>query len=208
MTAVAKPRILIVEDEAIVAYDLQARLKSFDYEVPAIADSGEQALKMAAENPPDLVLMDIKLRGDLDGVQAAEKLRNQNGVPVVFLTASADEETVRKAKHAEPLAYLLKPYQERELKISIEIALYKARMEREREDLTRKLEQALAEAKVLRGLIPICAWCRKIRNDEGFWLSVEASGKSGGRSLLPRHMSGMSRPDGGNVGRQADRKQT
>jgi len=95
-------------------------------------------------------------------------------VPVVFLTASADEETVRKAKHAEPLAYLLKPYQERDLKISIEIALYKAKMEREREDLTRKLEQALAEAKVLRGLIPICAWCRKIRNDEGFWLSVEA----------------------------------
>lgn len=173
ITAEAKPRILIVEDEAIVAWDLQSRLESFDYEVPAIAHSGEQALKLAAEHPPDLVLMDIKLRGEMTGVEAAEKLRCQSGTPVVFLTASADNEIVQQAKQAEPLGYLLKPYQERDLRIAMEIALYKARMEREREELIRQLEQALAEARILRGLIPICAWCRKIRNDEGYWLSVE-----------------------------------
>ncbi len=169
----ARPRILVVEDEAIVACDIQACLESFHYAVPGIACSGEEALQLATETSPDLVLMDIKLKGSLNGVEAAETLRQDLGIPVVFLTANSEEEMVNRAKTTEPLAYVLKPYHERELRIAIEVALYKAKMERDRERLMRQLEQALAEAKVLRGLIPICAWCRKIRTDEGFWLSVE-----------------------------------
>jgi len=172
-TATPIPRILIVEDEAIVACDIQARLESFHYNVPGMAASGEEALQLASETWPDLVLMDIKLKGDLDGVQVADTLRRRHGIPVVFLTANSDEEMLQRAKQTEPLNYILKPYHEKELRIAIEFALYKAKMERERGQLTRQLEEALAEAKILRGLIPICAWCRKIRTDQGFWLSVE-----------------------------------
>ena len=168
-----KPRILIVEDEAIVACDIQAQLESFRYEVPAIAASGDEALHLAAETVPDLVLMDIKLKGDLNGVQVADILRRKHGIQLVFLTANSEEEMLQRAKLTEPLNYVLKPYHEKELRIAVEFALYRAKMDWEREQLTRQLEQALAEAKTLRGLIPICAWCRKIRTDDGFWLSVE-----------------------------------
>jgi len=169
----ASTRILIVEDEAIVACDLQSRLESFGYEVVGIAVSGEQAIRLAAETSPDLVLMDIQLRGQWDGIQVAEKLRAQERVGIIFLSAHSTDDMLTRAKLTEPLAYLLKPYQERELKIAIDVALYKRRTERVREELIRQLEKALAEVKTLRGLIPICAWCRKLRSDDGFWLSVE-----------------------------------
>ncbi len=169
-----RPRILLVEDEAIVACDIQAQLEACRFEVPATADSGEQALRLASETSPDLVLMDIKLKGDLDGVQVADIIRRQYHIPIVFLTANSEEEMLQRAKLTEPLAYVLKPYSEKELRIAVEFALYRGRMEREREVLTQQLEQALAEAKILRGLIPFCAWCRKIRTDRGEWLTVEA----------------------------------
>ncbi len=165
-------RILIVEDEAIVACDIQAQLESFHYQVPAMAGCGEEALRLVDEIGPDLVLMDIKLNGELNGVQVAEILRRRQGIPVVFLTANSEEEMLQRAKLTEPFNYILKPYHEKELRIAIEFALYRAKMEREREQQTRQLEQALAEARILRGLIPICAWCHKIRSDKGFWLSV------------------------------------
>ncbi len=169
----ARTRILIVEDEAIVACDLQSRLESFGYEVVGIAVSGEQAVRLAAASSPDLVLMDIQLRGPHDGIQVAEQLRAEHRVGIIFLSAHSSEDMLTRAKLTEPLAYLLKPYQERELEISIDVALYKRQAERVRDELIRQLEQALAEVKTLRGLIPICAWCRKFRNDDGFWMSVE-----------------------------------
>jgi len=172
-TPTAKTRILIVEDEAIVACDLQSRLESFGYEVVGTAVSGEQAVKLAAETSPDLVLMDIQLRGQWDGIQVAEKLRAGNRVAIIFLSAHSTEDMLQRAKLTEPFAYLLKPYQERELKISIDVAMYKRQAERVRDELILRLEKALAEVKTLRGLIPICAWCSKIRSDEGFWLSVD-----------------------------------
>ena len=169
----AKSRILIVEDEAIVACDLQSRLESFGYEVVGIAVSGEQAIRLAAETAPDLVLMDIQLRGQRDGIQVAETLRAEHRVGIIFLSAHSTDDMLTRARLTEPLAYLLKPYQERELEIAIDVALYKRQAERVREELIRQLEQALAEVKTLRGLIPICAWCRKLRSDDGFWMSVE-----------------------------------
>lgn len=169
-----KHRVLLVEDEAVVAADLEFRLESFGYEVAGIADSGEEALRLAAATQPDLVVMDIKIRGEADGIQVAEQFRRSQGPAVVFLTAHSTDEVLQRAKLIEPLAYLLKPYQPGELRVALQVALYRQRMEQERAELTRKLERALAEVKTLRGLIPVCAWCRKLRDDDGYWLSVEA----------------------------------
>jgi two-component system cell cycle sensor histidine kinase/response regulator CckA len=125
----AAARILVVEDEAIVAMDISARLRVLGYEVVGPAPTGEEAVELAERTRPDLVLMDIMLRGGIDGVEAALRIREATGAPVVYLTAYADDSTLRRAKTAEPLGYLLKPFEERELRTTIETALYKHRTE-------------------------------------------------------------------------------
>src|SRR4030095_5896701 len=124
-----KVRMLIVEDERIVAMDLQGRLKSMGYEVVGSAVSGEEAIEKAEALRPDMILMDIMLDGQLDGIQAAEIIRSRFGIPVIYLTAYADTATLERAKITEPFGYILKPFEERELHGHIEIALYKNRME-------------------------------------------------------------------------------
>ena len=121
----ATKRVLIVEDELITAVDLQASLAKLGYDVLAIATSGEEAIGQAAELHPDLVLMDIHLGGEIDGIAAAEAIRADFGVPVVYLTAYSDDETLQRATSTEPFGYLLKPFSERELRTTIEVALYK-----------------------------------------------------------------------------------
>ncbi|MFN6569290.1 response regulator [Dendronalium sp. ChiSLP03b] len=123
--------ILVVEDEAIVAKDLQNRLKKFGYIVPAIASSGQEAIKKALEIRPDLVLMDIRLKGQMDGIQAAEEINKHLDIPIIYLTAYADDHTLERAKVTEPFGYLLKPFKERELQTNIEIALTKHRLEKQ-----------------------------------------------------------------------------
>jgi PAS domain S-box-containing protein len=125
----AAARILVVEDEAIVAMDISVRLRALGYEVVGPASTGADALELAEATRPDLVLMDIMLRGGMDGVEAAQRIREATGAPVVYLTAYADDSTLRRAKVAEPLGYLLKPFEERELRTTIETALYKHRTE-------------------------------------------------------------------------------
>jgi hypothetical protein len=120
---------MVVEDESIIAEDIQAMLESLGYTVPAIALSGEEAIQKAVETHPDLVLMDIVLRGKMDGVEAAEYLRIHHHMPVIYVTAYADEKTLRRAKLTEPFGYILKPFDERELHTAIELALYKHQME-------------------------------------------------------------------------------
>jgi diguanylate cyclase (GGDEF)-like protein/PAS domain S-box-containing protein len=127
--AVTRTQILVVEDENIVAKDIEHRLKALGYHVPALASSGEEALKRAQETSPDLVLMDIRLKGAMDGVQTAEELRRRFNIPVVYLTAYADANTLQRAKVTEPFGYILKPFEERELYTCIEVALYKHQME-------------------------------------------------------------------------------
>jgi PAS domain S-box-containing protein/putative nucleotidyltransferase with HDIG domain len=132
-----KVRVLVVEDESLVARDIQNMLRSLSYEVLGIVASGEQALQRASKSAPDLVLMDIVLKGDIDGITAAEKLWEEFNIPVIYLTAYADETTFQRAKLTRPFGYLLKPFEERELQTTIEMALYKSRMElklREREE--------------------------------------------------------------------------
>ena len=123
--------VLVVEDESIIALDIKATLTNLGYSVPAVASGGEEAVQKVAEHDPDLVLMDIHLRGGMDGVEAAAAIRDRFDVPVVYLTAYADPPTVGRARVTEPYGYLLKPFAERELHVVIEMALYRHRMARQ-----------------------------------------------------------------------------
>lgn len=123
-------KILIVEDEGIEALDLQQRLIKMGYPTPVIAFSGEDALIKAEEMLPDLILMDIRLPGQIDGVMAARQIQSRFDLPVICLTAYADENTLKRARITEPYGYIIKPFRERELHITIDMALYKHKMER------------------------------------------------------------------------------
>lgn len=129
-------KILIVEDEAIVAKDLENMLRSLNYEVCGVAASGEAAVRLAEAARPDLVLMDIVLQGDMDGIEAAGKIWERLSVPVIYITAYADKTTLSRAKVTEPFGYIIKPFNERDLQTVIEMAFYKSKIDlrlRERE---------------------------------------------------------------------------
>nr|WP_319372872.1 PAS domain S-box protein [uncultured Methanobacterium sp.] len=123
-------KILLVEDESIEAMDIRRTLESFGYEVPYIATSGEEAVEKALEIMPDLILMDIILKGDIDGVEAASLIKDLN-IPLIYLTAHSEENTIEKAKLTEPYGYIIKPYDVNGLKYAIELAIYKNQMENE-----------------------------------------------------------------------------
>jgi PAS domain S-box-containing protein len=125
----SKKQILVVEDESIVAEDIKRCLENLGYAVSAVVNSGEGAIKKAGETRPDLVLMDIMLQGKMDGIEAAGKIRSDFDIPVVYLTAYGDESIQERAKLTEPFGYIIKPFKERELKINIEIGLYKHNIE-------------------------------------------------------------------------------
>lgn len=128
-------RIFIVEDSFIVSIHLQKTLQNEGYNVIGVADSGEKALDEIEQHKPDLVLMDIMLDGKMDGIQAATIIREKMSIPVVFITALTDKETIQRAKVAEPYGYLNKPFEDRDIFTVIEMALYKG-------DIERKLKQS------------------------------------------------------------------
>ena len=145
MRAAAKSaRILVVEDERIVAKDITSSLERLGYAVAGIASSGEEAVQMVEGSVPDLILMDVVLKGNVDGIDAAERIRQQFDVPVIYLTAYADSTTLDRAKGTVPYGYLLKPWQERELRTVIEIALHKHSLERRLKESERWLGMTLA----------------------------------------------------------------
>ncbi len=126
-----KARILIVEDESIVALDMRNQLIELGYEIVGVAASGEDAVASASAKNPDLILMDIRLKGAMDGVEAAERIRSELDVPIIFITAYADEKTLARAKVTQAFGYILKPFHGREVLISIEMALYKHKIDYE-----------------------------------------------------------------------------
>jgi len=136
-----KIKILIVEDEIIVAKDIENTLVTLGYSVSGIVSSGDDALKHLESHRPDIVIMDIMLEGDLDGITAANNIRQQFNVPVIFLTAYSNEKTLDRAKIAKPYGFILKPFRETDLYTSIEIAFYKHKIERK---LIEETENALA----------------------------------------------------------------
>jgi len=295
-----KPRILIVEDESIIARDLSASLEAMGYQVTGNAITGADAIAAAGDMNPSLVLMDIELQGDMDGIEAAHIIRSKYNLPIIYLTAYADDRMLERARETGPFGYLIKPFDDRELHFTIQMALYKhdldetvrkskeqfqalventnaipweisladmkftylgpqvknllgfdveeitdyqswaARIhpedrdeaerfcsdarnkdenyefefrmigannqikwvrnivsvtrengkpvsmrgfilditrrkeaELERERLITELQDAIAKIKTLKGLLPICAWCKKVRDDNGYWKAVE-----------------------------------
>ncbi|MFB6275135.1 MAG: response regulator [Halothece sp.] len=116
-------KILIIEDEAVVSLDITRRLEKMGYEVMGRLASGEEALELVQQDRPDLVLMDINLQGEIDGIETANKLYQNHNIPVIYLTAYAGESTLERAKESKPYGYILKPFKERELRATIEIAL-------------------------------------------------------------------------------------
>ena len=135
-------RILVVEDEMIIAKEIEHTLVGLGFEVAGMVDKGELAVEAALRNHPDLVLMDVMLAGEMDGVEAAARIREGCDVPVVFLTAYTDDETLGRVKRTEPYGYLVKPFNRTELRITIETALYKADMERRLRASERRLRHA------------------------------------------------------------------
>ena len=122
-------QVLVVEDNAIVAMDIRAKLERLGYSVPDVVGSGEEAVARAAEIGPDLILMDIKLSGEMDGIGAAEHIQSRCAIPVVYLTAHADGDTLRRAKLTEPFGYVVKPFEKKELHAAVEMALNRHRIE-------------------------------------------------------------------------------
>ena len=117
--------ILVVEDESIVAKDIQVCLRKLGYDVVGVVSSGEEAVEKAEEFDLDLIMMDIMLKGEMSGIEAAEIIRKKKSIPVIFLTAYTDRNTVDKAKETEPFGYIIKPFKEIDIQTAIEIALYK-----------------------------------------------------------------------------------
>ena len=130
-------RVLVVEDESVVSKDIQESLKGLGYAVCGTAFAGEEAIRKAEALQPDLVLMDIVLKGDIDGVEAAETIRSRFHVPVIYLTAYSDEHTLNRAKVTEPSGYILKPFDERELHTTIEVAMYRHTMQKKLKESER-----------------------------------------------------------------------
>lgn len=126
----SEARIMIVEDERIVAEDIKEGLENMGYAVTSVAKSGEMAIKMAKENRPDLVLMDIVLKGKMDGIETAKQFRFCFDIPVVYLSAYSDDNILERAKLTEAFGYVIKPFREKELQVNIEMALYKHKMEK------------------------------------------------------------------------------
>jgi DNA-binding NarL/FixJ family response regulator len=138
-------RILVADDEVIIATQIEECLTSNNYQVVGIATSGEEAFEMAMELKPDLMLMDIVMHGKLDGISSASKINKALNIPVIFLTAYADEEMIERAKPIGPYAYVLKPLQERQLLAAIEIALHKNIMQQKLKEAHDMLERRVEE---------------------------------------------------------------
>ena len=183
-----KTSILIVEDEIIIAADLENKLKQIGYDVAGIASQGAEAVEMARYRRPSLILMDIRLDGPMDGIETADTIRRRYDIPVIFLTAHSDRTTLSRAKLAAPFGYILKPFEDRELVTQIELALYKHDTERqaqkqrellkaalaEKEAIIAELKEAVDKVHTLSGLLPICSSCKNIRDDKGYWNQIEA----------------------------------
>ena len=147
-----KARILVVEDERLVALALEQCLKAIGHDVVALVTTGQEAVRKAVELEPDLVLMDIRLKGEVDGIEAAVRIHDNFGTPIVYLTAYSDDNTLERARAAQPYGYVLKPFEEKSLKSAVAMALYtasvNARELRTRERLARILAD-LAEGVIV-----------------------------------------------------------
>jgi two-component system, response regulator PdtaR len=166
--------ILVVEDDPNVSIVLTARLESLGYRVCATTETGPDAIRAVNQHHPDLVTMDILLKGNMNGIEAAAKIAEQSDVPIIFMTCLSDQTIFEQAINTNPYGYIIKPYDINELRSTIEIATVKHKAAQSQKILIKRLQKALEEVKTLSGLLPICASCKRIRNEEdGSWQAIE-----------------------------------
>jgi CheY-like chemotaxis protein len=175
MTAVRRPVVLVVDDNEDNLTLIGKIVESAGYEA-VLATSGSQALEFVADDQPDLILLDIMMP-EMDGYAVCNELKVDAAVrevPVLFLTAKADPDDITRGFAAGAVDFIAKPFHAAELRARVRTHL---ELKRQRDELSRRtaeLEQALSHVKTLRGLLPICAWCKKIRNDQGYWDQLES----------------------------------
>jgi len=177
----AKSRVMVVEDDRIIADHIQATLNSLGYGVTALVSSGEEAVKKAERDNPDIVLMDIVLKGEMDGVEAASQIRSRMGIPIVFLTAFSDQKILERAKLTEPFGYLIKPFEDRELHSNIEVALYKHKMEKrlkESEEWLSTTLNSIGDAVIATDTQGYVIFMNPVAQELTGWKQNEISGKS------------------------------
>jgi PAS domain S-box-containing protein len=179
-----KIKVLVVENETVVALNIQNRLEEIGYGVTAIVSSGEQAIEVAESTQPDLVLMDIKLAGKVDGIQAAEAIRTSLRIPIVYMTAYSDQETLERAKLTEPCGYIIKPFEARELYSAIEIALYKHQVEKqlkEREQWLTTTLTSIGDAVITTDRNGLITFMNPIAESLTGWKQTDALGEEVGQ---------------------------
>ncbi len=166
-------RIMIVEDEWIAAEDTRNSLQNLGYSVSSLASTGKEAIQKAKEDKPDLVLTDIVLEGEMDGIEVAKQIYSSFDIPFIYLTAYADDKILERIKITEPFGYIVKPFTNEDLKIAIELALYKHKAEGKRRKQIQDLSNALAKTSALAGLLHICSSCKKIQDEKDDWKQIE-----------------------------------
>jgi len=182
----AKIRILVVEDEGLVGRDIRNMLFALGYDVVDIVSRGEDAIRIAEAAQPDLVLMDIVLKGEIDGIAAAERIWERWSIPVIYLTAYADESTLARAKLTQPFGYVLKPFDERELQTAIEMALYKARLDsqlREREEWLATILRSIGDGVIATDQEGRVAFLNPLAERQTGWSQKDALHRPAGEVL-------------------------
>lgn len=195
------PKIMIVDDDVALQMVLERSLTSLNYEVVGVANSGEEAIRMAEALNPELILMDIVMPGSMDGITAAKVIREKSDAAVMFITGFGEPEHIERAKALEPFGYIMKPFDKIEIRAAIEIALNKRTMERKLKqtvealkETNRNLEQEISKRRLaeeekdkaiatlrntilkintLKSLLPVCAACKRVKDAKGRWCSIE-----------------------------------
>lgn len=168
-----REHILIIEDDPLSAQVLREGLESTGYHISGVVASAQEAVRLAQSAVPDLVLMDIHISGEADGVEAAGQISKLQ-IPVVFVIGCFSPTVLDRAMLTEPYGFLLKPYRTPDLELAIQVALQKSRAERDRQRLLTRLQKVLTSVKTLTGRLSICCYCKKIKNTAGEWPEVEA----------------------------------
>ncbi len=177
---ITSPSVLVVEDEGLISLDIETHLLNLGYNISGIAETGQQAVEKSLAARPDLILMDIRLKGEMDGIDAASAITAQLDVPIIFLTAFADPDTLKRAKQVSPFGYILKPFDQISLRTSIEIALHKHRsdaaIKRQKNWLNTVLE-SIGDAVITTDLVGTVTFINRVAESITQWSKTEALGK-------------------------------
>ncbi|MBN2736745.1 MAG: response regulator [Spirochaetales bacterium] len=176
-----KASIMVVEDAYIVAKDLQDSLSELGYYVTGIASTGKEAIQIASQNRPDLILMDVKLKGQMDGIEAAEVIRDFYDIPVIYLTAYVDNHTLERAKRTEPVGYIVKPFKKEELHSTIEMALYKRKMEsylKKREEMMSTTLNSISDVVITTDEAGLITYMNPVAEKLSGWTQEEVISKN------------------------------